>query len=217
VLWFSVAATQRSGAHSSECSAYVYDKALALQGAVAKDAHVSIGDEKEGNMRPIITTTVTATILALTAAMASTAMAQQADNQTKQAVEGIVAKWTQAINQGDSTAASSFFTSDAFSIDVYGRNSAQTGDVTKKVHDMGIDLANKVDDVRFLTPGQVLLASGTFTVSYSKNPNVKPGDTLTGNWMRVLVKEGSDWKIAAQSLTRQAAPSATVGSGSTNR
>ena len=168
-------------------------------------------------MRPIIKTTITTTILALAAAMASTAMAQQADNQTKQAVEGIVAKWTQAVNQGDSDAASSMFTSDAFSIDVYGKNSTQTGDVTKKVHDMGIDLANKVDDVRFLTPGQVLLASGTFTVTYSKNPNVKPGDTITGNWMRVLVKEGSGWKIAAQSLTRQAAPSATVGSSSTNK
>jgi uncharacterized protein (TIGR02246 family) len=157
------------------------------------------------------------TILALTVAMAPVAKAQQADSQTKQAVEAMVAKWTQAVNQGDSTAASSLFTSDAISIDVYGKNSTQTGEVTKKVHDMGIDLANKVDDVRFLTPGQVLLASGTFTVTYSKNPNVKPGDTLTGYWMRVLVKEGSDWKIAAQSLTRQAAPSATVGSSSTPR
>jgi uncharacterized protein (TIGR02246 family) len=168
-------------------------------------------------MRSIITTAITTTILALAAAMASTAMAQQADNQTKQAIEGIVAKWTQAVNQGDSQTASSFFAPDAFTIDVYGKTSAQTGDLTKKVHDMGIDLTNKVDEVRVLAPGQALLANGTFTVSYSKNPNVKPGDTLTGNWMRVLVKEGSDWKIAAQSLTRQAAPPATIGSSSTNK
>ncbi len=169
-------------------------------------------------MRPIITTTISTTILALAAAMASTAMAQQADNQTKQVIEGMVAKWTQAVNQGDGGAASSFFTSDALSIDVYGKSSgAQSGDVTKKVHDMGIDLTNKVDDVRFLSPGQVLLASGTYTVSYSKNPNLKPGETLTGNWMRVLVKEGSDWKVAAQSLTRQAPPSATIGSSSTTK
>jgi uncharacterized protein (TIGR02246 family) len=201
----------------SECSAHVYDKALALQGAFAKDVHVSIMDEKERNMRPVITTMITATILALTAPVASTAMEQQADAQTKQAIESVVTKWTQAVNQGDSKAASSFFTSDAFSIDVNGRNSTQTGEMTRKVHDMGINLTNKVDDVRFLAPGQVLLASGTFTVSYSKNPNVKPGDTLTGNWMRVMVKEGSDWKIAAQSLTRQAAPSATIGSTSTQK
>jgi ketosteroid isomerase-like protein len=165
-------------------------------------------------MRPIITMT----ILALTVAMAPVAKAQQADSQTKQAVEAMVAKWTQAVNQGDDKTASSFFTSDAFSIDVYGRASgAQRAEVTRKVHEMGIDLTNKVDDVRSLASGQALLASGTFTVRYSNNPNVKPGDTLTGNWMRVLVKEGSDWKIAAQSLTRQAQPSATVGSSSTNK
>ena len=67
-------------------------------------------------MRPIITTA----ILALTIAIAPVAKAQQADNQTMQAVEAMVAKWTQAVNQGDSKTASSFFTSDAFGIDVYG-------------------------------------------------------------------------------------------------
>ena len=70
-------------------------------------------------MRPIITTT----ILALTLAIAPVAKAQQADNQTMQAVEAMVAKWTQAVNQGDSKTATSLFTSDAFSIDVYGRTS----------------------------------------------------------------------------------------------
>lgn len=165
-------------------------------------------------MRPILTTT----ILALTVAMAPVAKAQQADNQTKQAIEAIVAKWTQAINQGDSQTASSVFTSDGFEMSVYGKAAgAQMGEQTKKVHEMGIDLTSKVDDVHSLASGQAVLASGTFSVRYSNNPNVKPGETLTGNWMRVLVKEGSDWKIAAQSLTRQAQPSATVGSSSTNK
>jgi uncharacterized protein (TIGR02246 family) len=145
------------------------------------------------------------TILALS--IAPIARAQQADDQTKQAIETMVAQWTQAINQGDSKTASSFFTPDALNIDVYGKTSAaRLSELTKKVHDMGINLTNKVDDVRSLASGQVLLASGTFSVSYSKNPNMKPGDTVTGNWMRVLVKEGSDWKIAAQNLTRQAPP-----------
>ena len=150
--------------------------------------------------------TITIAILALSTA--PIARAQQADGQTKQAIETMVAKWTQAVNQGDSKTASSFFTPDAFNIDVYGRTSGtQLGDLTQKVHDMGINLTSKVDDVRSLASGQVLLASGTFSVSYSKNPNMKPGDTVTGNWMRVLVKEGSDWKIVSSSLTRQAPPS----------
>jgi ketosteroid isomerase-like protein len=154
-------------------------------------------------MKPIIATA----IVALTVAVAPIARAQQADDRTKQAVETMVEKWTQAVNQGDGESASSFFTSDAFNIDVYGRTSgAQMGELTRKVHDMGINLTNKVDDVRTLASGQVLLASGTFSVSYSKNPNMKPGDTVTGNWMRVLVRQGSDWKIAAQNLTRQAPP-----------
>jgi ketosteroid isomerase-like protein len=130
--------------------------------------------------------------------------AQQADDQTKQAIETMMGKWAQAVNH---KTASSFFTPDGFSISVYGKTSgAQLDAETQKVHDMGINLTNKVDDVRPLASGQVLLASGTFSVTYSKNPNVKPGDTVTGNWMRVLVKEGSDWKIAAQNLTRQAPP-----------
>ena len=155
-------------------------------------------------MRSIITKMA---IVALVVAVAPIGRAQQADDQTKQAIETMVAKWTQAVNQGDSKAASSFFTPDAFNIDVYGKTSgAQLGELTQKVHELGINMMNKVDDVRSLASGQVLLASGTFSVSYSKNPNMKPGDTVTGNWMRVLVKEGSDWKIAAQNITRQAPP-----------
>jgi ketosteroid isomerase-like protein len=209
-----VAATLRSGADPQSAPPVSTTKRSRFKDAFSKDLYVAIRDEKEADMRPIITTT----ILALTVAMAPAAKAQQADNQTKQAIEAMVTKWTQAINQGDDKTASSFFTSDAFAIDVYGRSSgAQLAEVTKKVHEMGVNLTNKVDDVRPLASGQVLLASGTFTVKYSNNPNVKPGDTLTGNWIRVLVKEGSDWKIAAQSLTRQAPPSATVGSSSTDK
>jgi uncharacterized protein (TIGR02246 family) len=156
-------------------------------------------------MRSIITTT--AIVAALVVAVAPIGRAQQADAQTKQAIETMVAKWTQAVNQGDSKAVSSFFAPDAFNIDVYGKTSgAQLDELTQKVHELGINMTNKVDDVRSLASGQVLLASGTFSVSYSKNPNMKPGDTVTGNWMRVLVKEGSDWKIAAQNITRQAPP-----------
>ncbi len=146
-------------------------------------------------MKQIITTA----IVALTVAVAPIARAEQADDRTKQAVEIMVEKWAQAVNKGDSESASSFFTSVAFNIDVYGKTSGtQMDELSRKVHDMGINLTNKVEDVRSLASGQVLLASGTFSVSYSKNPNMKPGGTVTGNWMRVLVREGSGWKIAAK-------------------
>ncbi len=126
-------------------------------------------------MRPIITAT---TIVALAIAVAPITRAQQANDQTKQAVEAMVAKWAQAVNQGDSKTASSFFTSDAFGIDVYGRTSgAQLGELTQKVHNLGINLTNKVDDVRSLASGQESsLASGTFEAqSYSKKPEGEAG------------------------------------------
>jgi ketosteroid isomerase-like protein len=157
---------------------------------------------------------IVAATMVVVAALAITpiARAEQADAQTKQAVETMVAKWLEAVNKGEFKTAESFFTTDGFIIDVYGKSSGdQKGELTKKAYNMGINLTNQVDDVQSLAPGQVLLASGTFTVSYSKNPMMKPGDTVTGNWMRVLVKEGSDWKIAAQSLTRQAPPPAASG------
>ena len=103
-------------------------------------------------MRPIITAT---TIVALAIAVAPITRAQQADDQTKQAIETMVAKWAQAVNKGDSETASSFFTPDALNIDVYGRTSgAQLGELTQKVHNLGINLTNKVDDVRSLASGQ---------------------------------------------------------------
>jgi hypothetical protein len=92
-------------------------------------------------MRPIFTTAI---ILALAAAMPAVALAEQTEDRTKQAVEAMVTKWTQAVNQGDSKTASSFWTSDGFGIDVYGKTSrAQMGELAKKVHDMGIDLSSK--------------------------------------------------------------------------
>src|ERR1700686_3041438 len=88
------------------------------------------GRNKEGDMRPIITAT---TIVALAIAVAPITRAQQADDQTKQAIETMVAKWAQAVSKGDSETASSFFTPDAINIDAYGRTpGAKLGDLTQK-------------------------------------------------------------------------------------
>jgi ketosteroid isomerase-like protein len=71
--------------------------------------------------------------VALAIAVAPITRAQQADDQTKQAIETMVAKWAQAVNKGDGETASSLFTPDAINIDVYGRtSSAQLGELTQK-------------------------------------------------------------------------------------
>jgi ketosteroid isomerase-like protein len=151
-------------------------------------------------MRRIIATT----IIALAAITVAPANAQQVDAQTKQAVEAIGQKWVEAVNKGDGKAASALFTSDGFIIDVYGKNSGiKLDELSQKVHEMGITIAAPTSDVKSLASGQVLLATGTFNVTYTNNPTTK---TAEGNWMRVLVKDGSDWKIVAQNVTRQAPP-----------
>jgi ketosteroid isomerase-like protein len=153
-------------------------------------------------MRRIVATA----IVALVAATVAPAYAQQVDAQTKQTVEAIGQKWVEAINKGDGKAASSLFTSDGFNIDVYGKNSgAKLDELSQKVHEMGITIAAPTNDVKSLASGQVLLVTGTFNVTYTNNPTTK---TAEGNWMRVLVKDGSDWKIVAQNVTRQAPPPA---------
>jgi len=116
--------------------------------------------------------------------VAPIAMAQQADAQMKQAVEAISAKWTESANRGDADA--SFFVPDAVHIDVYGEhNMSQGADVAKTAKRMGVSIATKVDDVKPLASGQLMLVTGTFDVSYTNNPTTK---TAHGNWLRLLQK-----------------------------
>jgi hypothetical protein len=86
---------------------------------------------------------------------------------------------------------------------------SQVADVAKTAKSMGVSIATKSDDVKPLASGQLMLVTGTFDVSYTNNPTTK---TAHGNWLRLLQKDGSDWKIVAQSLTREAPPEAVTGS-----
>jgi hypothetical protein len=87
---------------------------------------------------------------------------------------------------------------------VTGKSSgSKTEEIAQKAHEMGVALTSKTDDVKSLASGQLLLAIGTYSVAYTNNPTTK---TAEGNGMRLLVKDGSDWKIVAQDLTRQAPP-----------
>jgi ketosteroid isomerase-like protein len=133
------------------------------------------------------------------------AYAQQVDAQTEEAAEGISAKWIEAVNKGDAKTAVALLTPDGFSIDVYGESSGSTMEekIAQKAHEMGVALTSKTDDVKSLASGQLILAIGTYSVAYANNPTTK---TAEGKWMRLLVKDGPDWKIVAQDLTRQAPP-----------
>jgi ketosteroid isomerase-like protein len=169
---------------------------------------------REGDMRRVVMTSFVA-LLAIAAAPFAQAQ-QAADAQTTKAVETIVSNWAAALNKGDAKTVTSFLTPDSITIDLFGGHTvADSPPLIERLHEQGINLTNKVDDVRSLASGQVLLATGTYSVTYTNSPILKPGETATGNWMRVLVKDGSDWKIAAQQLTRLAPPPAASGSSTT--
>lgn len=136
--------------------------------------------------------------------------AQQVDPTMKQAAEAIAVKWVDAINRGDAETAASLFARDGVEINVYGR---QTGheieEEARKVHEMGVSLKTTVDEVRPLASGEMMLVIGSFQVAYADNPTTK---NAHGNWLRLMEKDGSEWKIVAQTLTRQAPPMAATGS-----
>jgi ketosteroid isomerase-like protein len=150
--------------------------------------------------------TVTVALLVLGVA-APSAFAQQVDAQLKQAAERTSAKWTDAINRGDSKTAASLFASDGVIINVYGKATGNDLEVEfTNAHNMGLSLTTTVDTVKPLASGQIMLVTGTYEASYSNNPTAK---TVQGNWLRLMEKDGADWKIVAQSFTRQAPPAAT--------
>jgi uncharacterized protein (TIGR02246 family) len=136
--------------------------------------------------------------------------AEQLDPQMRQAAEDFAAQWQEAVNQGDTKAAASLFAPDAVEINVYGRQTGQEiEEEIRKVHAMGVKLKTTVEQVKPLAAGQMMLVTGTFQVSYTDNPTTR---NAHGNWLRLMEKQGSAWKVIAQSLTRQAQPVAAVGS-----
>lgn len=108
-------------------------------------------------------------------------------------------RFVDAVNKGDGAAAAAIFTSAGFNMSVYGKNSgAKLVEEVQKVHDMGGTLTMKPHDIESLDGGRVLIVTGTFAVNYTNNPTTTMAE---GNFTRVLVKEGLDWKIAAQNIT----------------
>lgn len=141
--------------------------------------------------------------------------AQQLDLQMKQAAETMAAQWVEAINRGDAKAAASLFAPDGMEINVYGRQTGpEIAEEARKVHAMGVKLETTVEEVRPLASGQMMLVTGTFHVDYTDNPTTR---NAHGNWLRLMEKQGSAWKILAQSLTRQAQPVAATGSSTPPR
>jgi uncharacterized protein (TIGR02246 family) len=153
-------------------------------------------------MRPVL-----AVSLAVVVAFSVMPVAKAQDADAKQVAEAASNDWVNALNKGDPKAVTALFTSDGFTIDLYGKHSAagaDTDSLVPKLHAQGLKVTSEVSDVQSLDSGKVLVATGTYTSVYEKSPLSKPGEINKGNWMRVLVKDGSEWKTAGLTLTRLA-------------
>ena len=152
------------------------------------------------------------TMIALVAlAIATPAFAQQqGDAQLKAQVEQINQKWTNALNAGDSNVPKALSTPDAINIDAFGLQRLSETDLTT-LKNLGIEIQSNVTKVEMLPGDKAALAFGTYHVNYQNNPVVKSAD---GNWVRVLVKDGSDWKVKASSFVRLTQPGVASGTSS---
>ena len=137
---------------------------------------------------------------ALAVGLAMPAKAQEVDQQSRQQIEAVHAKFVEALNKGDVDAVSTVYTPSTIQIDAFGRTMGVNPGFVQAVHKKGIILSMPVDGVQALMGGQAAMAHGTFTSKYA-DPNVPPGQ---GNWIEVFEREGGSWKIVAHASSRAA-------------
>jgi len=136
----------------------------------------------------------------LAASLVVPAVAQEADQQTRQQIEAAHMKWLEALNQGDVDAISMVYTPSTVQIDAFGRTMGVNSEFVQALHKKGITLSMPIDGVRALKGGQAAIAYGTFTSKYA-DPSVPSGQ---GNWVQVYERDGESWKIVAHASSRAA-------------
>ena len=137
---------------------------------------------------------------ALAASLVMPAVAQEADQQTRQQIEAVHVKWLEALNQGDVDAMSMVYTPGTVQIDAFGRTMGVNSEFVQALHKKGITLSMPIEGVRALKGGQSAIAYGTFVSKYA-DPSVPPGQ---GNWVQVYERDGEGWKIVAHASSRSA-------------
>lgn len=138
--------------------------------------------------------------LVLLAGQVISAPAEEADQQTRQQIEGVHMKWLEAMNKGDVDAVSTTYTPHTVQIDAFGRTSGVDPQFVQGLHKKGIVVSMPIEGVQALKGGQSAFAYGTFTSKYA-DPNVPPGQ---GNWVQVFERDGDTWKIVAHASSRAA-------------
>ena len=166
-----------------------------------------MNDEASAEADPPGATTMRCSMMilpVLAIGLAVPAFAQQTnavDQQTRQAVEAIVAKYVDAMNNGDGQALAALYVPNPTIITPRGKDTtrAQIEIGVETTHKMGLTVTAKVDDVEPLLGGQAVVVTAPYTATYTNNPATSQ---VEGYWMFVLERAGGGWKIRARSATR---------------
>jgi uncharacterized protein (TIGR02246 family) len=130
-----------------------------------------------------------ALVIALAGMLAMPAVAQQAD------IEAVNAKWIELFNKGDFAAVASLYTEDATAFppgSPMAKGRAAIEAMWKKMAEQVSDPKITTLDVKSLGPSAAR-EIGTFSL---KTKGASPRE-LTGKYLVVWEKVGSDWKLAA--------------------
>jgi ketosteroid isomerase-like protein len=137
------------------------------------------------------------------------AFAQQTntvDQQTRQQVEGVVARLAETLSKADGQGYQALYATNAIAISAFGKSTGQQIGDLEDVRKMGLAFTAKVDDVEPIFGGQGVVTTAPYTATFTNNPATRQ---VQGNLMLVLERDGGGWKIRISTFSRlaSAAPS----------
>ena len=145
---------------------------------------------------------------AIAVVLAAPAFAQQqTDPQLKPQAEALFSKWQQGLNTNDANVLQSIYAPEEFTISAFGVDSiANVEQTMARNKSDGVKVKGSVKEVQQID-SDTALSYGPYEASNNQG-------SVQGNWMQVLEKQGSDWKVRAMAVARSASPQpATASSG----
>lgn len=154
----------------------------------------------------------TAMMTAIALALAVPGFAQQqTDPQLKQHAEALYATWEKGVSDHDASALKALMSPAGFVISAYGFESPDTFEKgAERNKAAGLITRGALKDVQQID-ADTALSYGPYEVTFTNPPG-----RAEGNWMQVLEKQGSEWKIRAMTYSRQVSQQQPA-SGSTSK
>jgi hypothetical protein len=123
------------------------------------------------------------------------------DQQTRQQVEGIVAKLAETLSKADGQGNQALYATNAIEISAFGKSTGQQIGDLEDARKMGLAFTAKVDDIEPIFGGQGVVTTAPYTATFTNNPATHQ---VQGNLMLVLERDGGGWKIRIATFSRLA-------------